>query len=37
MFAARQVCEKYVANVKGVFWVFIALEIADDKLNRHAV
>ena len=28
MFAIRQVCEKYLANGKDVFWVFMDLEKA---------
>ena len=28
LFAARQVCEKYLANGKDVFWAFVDLEYA---------
>ena len=30
VFAERQVCEKYLANGKGVFWAFMDLEKAYD-------
>ena len=31
VFAVRQVCEKYLANGKDVFWAFINLEKAYDR------
>ena len=37
MFAVRQVCEKYVANGKDVFWAFVDLEKAYDTIDRHCV
>ena len=37
VFAVRQVCEKYLANGKDVFWAFIDLEKAYDTINRHRV
>ena len=35
VFAVRQVCEKYLANGKDVFWAFMDLEKAHDTINRH--
>ena len=35
--AARQVCEKYLANGKDVFWAFMDLEKAYDTINRHGM
>ena len=35
VFAVRQVCKKYFANRKDVFWVFIDLEKAYDTIDRH--
>ena len=35
VFAVRQVCEKYLANGKDVFWVFMDLERAYDTIDRH--
>ena len=35
VFAVRQVCEKYLANRKDVFWAFMDLEKAYDIINRH--
>ena len=32
VFAVRQVCEKYLANGKNVFWAFMDLEKAYDIL-----
>ena len=37
MFAVRQVCEKYLANGKDVFWAFMALEKASDTIDRHGM
>ena len=36
VFAVRQVCEKYFANGKGVFWAFMDLE-AYDTIDRHGM
>ena len=35
VFAVSQVCEKYLANGKDVFWAFMDLEKAYDTINRH--
>ena len=35
VFAERQVCEKYLANGKTVFWAFMYLEMAYDTIDRH--
>ena len=37
MFAIRQVCEKYLANGKDVFCVFMDLENAYDTIDRHVM
>ena len=37
MFAVRQVCEKYLANGKDVFWALISLEKAYDTIDRHGI
>ena len=37
VFAIRQVCEKYQANGKDVFWTFMDLEKAYDKIDRHGM
>ena len=37
VFAIRQVCEKYLANGKDVFWAFIDLEKAHDTIDRHGM
>ena len=37
MFAVRQVCEKYLANGKDVFWAFMDLEKAYDTIDRHGM
>ena len=37
VFVVRQVCEKYLANGKDVFWVFMDLEKADDTIDRHGM
>ena len=33
VFAVRQVCEKYLANWKDVFWAFMDLEKAYDSVG----
>ena len=35
--AVRQVCEKYLANMKDVFWAFMDLEKAYDTIDRHGM
>ena len=35
--AVRPVCEKYLANGKDVFWVFMDLEKAYYTIDRHAI
>ena len=35
VFAVRQVCEKYLANGRDVFWAFMDLEKAYDTTDRH--
>ena len=37
VFAIRQVCEKYPANRKDVFRVFMDLEKAYDMIDRHGI
>ena len=37
VFAVRQVCDKYLANGKDVFWAFMDLEKAYDMINRHGM
>ena len=37
MFAVRQVCEKYLANGKDVFWAFMDLEKVYDTIDRHSM
>ena len=37
VFAVRQVCEKYLANAKDVFWAFVDLEKAYDTIDRWYV
>ena len=37
MFAVRQVCEKYLANGKDVFWAFMDLGKAYDTIDRHGM
>ena len=37
MFAVRQVCEKYLANGKDVFWAFMDLEKAYYTIDRHGM
>ena len=33
----RQVCEKYIANEKDVFWAFMDLEKAYNTVDRHGM
>ena len=35
VFAVMQVCEKYLANGKDVFWAFMDSEKAYDTIDRH--
>ena len=35
VFAIKKVCEKYLTNVKDVFWAFVDFEKAYDTINRH--
>ena len=37
VFAVRQVCGKYLANGKDVFWAFMDLEKAYDTIDRHGM
>ena len=37
IFAVRQVCEKYLANGKDVFWAFMDLEKAYYTIDRHGM
>ena len=37
VFAVRQVCEKYLANGKDVFWAIMDLEKAYDTIDRHGM
>ena len=37
VFAVRQVCEKYLANGKDVFWAFMDFEKAYDTIDRHGM
>ena len=37
VFAVRQVCEKYLANGKDVFWAFVDFEKAYDTIDRHGM
>ena len=37
VFAVRQVCEKYQANGKEVFFAFMDLEKAYDKIDWHGM
>ena len=37
MFAVRQVCEKYLANGKDVFWASMDFEKANDTKDRHGM
>ena len=35
--AVRQVCKKYPANWKDVFWALMDFEKAYDSINRHGM
>ena len=37
VFAVRQVCEKYFANGKDVFWAFMDLEKVYGTIDRHGM
>ena len=37
VFAVRQVCEKYLANGIYLFWAFMDLEKAYDKIDRQGM
>ena len=37
VFAARHLCEKYLANWKDVFWAFMDLEKAYETIDRHGM
>ena len=37
VFAIRQVCEKYLANGKDVFWAFMDLEKAYHTIDWHGM
>ena len=37
VFAVRQVCEKYLANGKDVFWAFMDLENSYDTIDQHGL
>ena len=37
VFAVRQLCEKYLANGKYLFWAFMDLEKANDTIDRHGM
>ncbi len=37
IFAVRQVCEKYLAKGKKVFWAFMDLEKAYDRIDREGL
>ena len=37
VFEVRQVCEKYLANGKDVFWAFMDLETAYDTIDRRGM
>ena len=37
VFAVRQICEKYLAKGKDVFWPFIDLEMAYAMINRYGM
>ena len=37
VFAVRQVCEKFLANGKDIFWAFMDLEKAYGTINRHGM
>ena len=37
VFAVRQVCEKYLANKKDVFWAFMDFEKAYGTIDQHGM
>ena len=37
MHRSRQVCGKYLANEKDVFWVFMNLEMLYDMIDHHGM
>ena len=37
VFTLRQVCEKYLANGKDVFWAFVNLEQAYDTIDQDGM
>ena len=37
VFDVRQVCEKYLANGKDVFWAFMGLKKAYATVDRHGM
>ena len=37
VFAVRQVCDKYLANEKDVFWAFMNLQMSYDTIDRHVI
>ena len=37
VFAVRQMCEKYLANEKDVFWALMDLEKAYDTIDRNGM
>lgn len=37
VFAVRQLCEKYLEKGKGIFWAFMDLEKAYDRIDRDAL
>ena len=37
VFAVKQVCEKYLANGKDVFWAFMDSEKAYDTIDQHGM
>ncbi len=37
IFAVRQVCEKYLTKGKKVFWAFMDLEKAYDRIDREGL
>ena len=37
VFTQKNLCEKYLANGKDVFWAFVDLEKAYDTIDRHGM
>ena len=37
MFAVRQVCDKFLANGKDVFWAFMDLEKTYNTIDQHGM